>query len=115
MAKPCFVLARSAFRLGTAADRRAAQPGGGYASNAELGMLRATVVREVLRSSARIPTARDIRRSEELQVKGKLGAAPGAPPEPVCLLAEGAIVTASISGNTRPAQDAREAAQALVA
>ncbi|MFI0485637.1 OmpA family protein [Actinomadura sp. 9N215] len=39
-------------------DRRAVHPGGGYASNAELGMLRATVVREVLRSSARIPTAR---------------------------------------------------------
>ncbi|TDD32229.1 hypothetical protein E1287_23680 [Actinomadura sp. KC06] len=38
-------------------DRRAVHPGGGYASNAELGMLRATVVREVLRSSARIPTA----------------------------------------------------------
>ncbi|MGH3239343.1 MAG: OmpA/MotB family protein, partial [Spirillospora sp.] len=39
-------------------DSRAVHPGGGYASNAELGMLRATVVREVLRSSARIPTAR---------------------------------------------------------
>ncbi|MFI0405963.1 flagellar motor protein MotB [Actinomadura sp. 3N508] len=39
-------------------DRRAVHPGGGYASNAELGLLRATVVREVLRSSARIPTAR---------------------------------------------------------
>ncbi|MFI0366699.1 OmpA family protein [Actinomadura sp. 1N219] len=38
-------------------DNRAVHPGGGYASNAELGMLRATVVREVLRSSARIPTA----------------------------------------------------------
>ncbi|TDB91482.1 hypothetical protein E1264_01430 [Actinomadura sp. KC216] len=39
-------------------DRRAVHPGGGYASNAELGLLRATVVQEVLRSSARIPTAR---------------------------------------------------------
>jgi type VI secretion system protein ImpK len=39
-------------------DRKAVHPGGGYASNAELGLLRATVVREVLRSSARIPTSR---------------------------------------------------------
>lgn len=39
-------------------DRRAVNPGGGYASNAELGMLRAAVVREMLRASARIPTAR---------------------------------------------------------
>ncbi|GAA4233541.1 hypothetical protein GCM10022254_36210 [Actinomadura meridiana] len=38
-------------------DRKAVHPGGGYASNAELGLLRATVVREVLRSSARIPTS----------------------------------------------------------
>ncbi|XVQ09341.1 hypothetical protein ACQP1W_43540 [Spirillospora sp. CA-255316] len=39
-------------------DRSAVRPGGEYASNVELGTVRATVVREVLRSSARIPTSR---------------------------------------------------------
>lgn len=39
-------------------DDLAVPPGGSYASNMELGMLRATVVREVLRAAARIPTAR---------------------------------------------------------
>ncbi|QFG24226.1 tetratricopeptide repeat protein [Actinomadura sp. WMMB 499] len=39
-------------------DRTAVRPGGEYASNVEIGMMRATVAREVLRSSARIPTTR---------------------------------------------------------
>lgn len=39
-------------------DRSALRPGGEYASNVELGTVRATVVREVLRSAARLPTAR---------------------------------------------------------
>ncbi|GAA2438276.1 hypothetical protein GCM10010191_61770 [Actinomadura vinacea] len=39
-------------------DRSAVRPGGEYASNVELGTVRATVVREVLRTSARIPTSR---------------------------------------------------------
>ncbi|TYK47017.1 tetratricopeptide repeat protein [Actinomadura decatromicini] len=39
-------------------DRTAVRPGGGYASNAELGMLRVTVVREVLSAAAGIPAVR---------------------------------------------------------
>lgn len=39
-------------------DRLAVPPGSGYAGNAELGTMRATVVREVLREAAGIPTAR---------------------------------------------------------
>ncbi|MEV5824144.1 hypothetical protein AB0L25_01055 [Spirillospora sp. NPDC052242] len=39
-------------------DRTAVRPGGEYASNVEIGMMRATVAREALRSSAGIPTAR---------------------------------------------------------
>jgi flagellar motor protein MotB len=39
-------------------DRSAVRPGGEYASNVELGTVRATVVREVLRTSARMPTSR---------------------------------------------------------
>ncbi|GAA3928073.1 hypothetical protein GCM10023085_06560 [Actinomadura viridis] len=39
-------------------DRSAVRPGGEYASNVELGTVRAGVVREVLRASARIPTDR---------------------------------------------------------
>ncbi|MFV2177180.1 hypothetical protein ACFHW2_23920 [Actinomadura sp. LOL_016] len=39
-------------------DRTAVRPGGEYASNVEIGMTRAAVAREALRSSARIPTAR---------------------------------------------------------
>ncbi|MEV5409197.1 OmpA family protein [Thermopolyspora sp. NPDC052614] len=39
-------------------DDLAVPPGGPYASNMELAMLRATVVREVLRDAAGIPTAR---------------------------------------------------------
>jgi flagellar motor protein MotB len=39
-------------------DQRAVPPGSGYAGNAELGTLRATVVREELRRQAGIPTAR---------------------------------------------------------
>ncbi|MBE1531183.1 tetratricopeptide repeat protein [Actinomadura algeriensis] len=39
-------------------DRTAVRPGGEYASNVEIGTMRATVAREVLRSSARIPTTR---------------------------------------------------------
>jgi type VI secretion system protein ImpK len=39
-------------------DRTAVRPGGGYASNAELGLLRATVVREVLSAAAGISAVR---------------------------------------------------------
>ncbi|TYB44261.1 OmpA family protein [Actinomadura chibensis] len=39
-------------------DRTAVRPGGGYASNAELGLLRAAVVREVLSAAAGIPAVR---------------------------------------------------------
>jgi flagellar motor protein MotB len=39
-------------------DRLAVPPGSAYAGNAELGTMRATVVREVLREAAGIPTSR---------------------------------------------------------
>ncbi|OLT30783.1 hypothetical protein BJF79_09270 [Actinomadura sp. CNU-125] len=39
-------------------DRTAVRPGGEYASNVEIGTMRAAVAREALRSSARIPTTR---------------------------------------------------------
>ncbi|MFI0423934.1 OmpA family protein [Spongiactinospora sp. 9N601] len=38
-------------------DRQVMPPGGEYASNTELGLARAVVVREILRAGARIPTA----------------------------------------------------------
>ncbi|MDX1880827.1 TetR/AcrR family transcriptional regulator [Mycolicibacterium sp. 141076] len=48
------------------------------------------------------------------QIAGWVAAVTGAPPEPLCLLAEGAIVTAAITGDTEAAQRAREASESLL-
>ncbi|MGX9674145.1 TetR/AcrR family transcriptional regulator [Mycobacterium sp. HM-7] len=48
------------------------------------------------------------------QIAGWVAAATDAPAEPLCLLAEGAMVTAAISGDVTVAQRAREASKALL-
>jgi len=48
------------------------------------------------------------------QIANWVAAATDAPAEPVCLLAEGAIVTAAITGDAKAAQRARAAAKSLM-
>ena len=48
------------------------------------------------------------------QIADWVGAATTAPAEPLCLLAEGAIVTAAITGDITAAQRAREASKSLL-
>jgi AcrR family transcriptional regulator len=48
------------------------------------------------------------------QITGWVAAATDAPAEPLCLLAEGAIVTAAITGDATAAQRARDASKALL-
>ncbi|SEB26171.1 MULTISPECIES: TetR/AcrR family transcriptional regulator [unclassified Mycobacterium] len=48
------------------------------------------------------------------QIAGWVTAGTDAAPEPLCLLAEGAIVTAAITGDAKAAQRAREASKSLL-
>ncbi|KAA1031884.1 TetR/AcrR family transcriptional regulator [Pseudonocardia sp. EV170527-09] len=63
------------------------------------------------------PVLREVRRHKELfhrELGGWASAAGVDPVEPVCLLAEGAMVTAAISGSPEPARQARAAVAALL-
>ncbi|MGW2182790.1 TetR/AcrR family transcriptional regulator [Streptomyces sp. NPDC001732] len=65
-------------------------------------------------SPAVLAEVRSHKRAFHDQITAWVNAATDAPAEPVCLLAEGAIVTASITGDPRAAQAGRAAVKALI-
>ncbi|WP_017572413.1 TetR/AcrR family transcriptional regulator [Nocardiopsis halotolerans] len=65
-------------------------------------------------SPAVLAEVRSHKRAFHDQIASWVNAATDAPAEPVCLLAEGAIVTASITGDPGAARAGQEAARALI-
>ncbi|BBX84049.1 TetR/AcrR family transcriptional regulator [Mycolicibacterium aubagnense] len=65
-------------------------------------------------SPAILAEVRSHKRAFHEQIAAWVATATDAPAEPVCLLAEGAIVTAAITGDTKAARRAREASKSLM-
>ncbi|WP_030377723.1 MULTISPECIES: TetR/AcrR family transcriptional regulator [unclassified Streptomyces] len=65
-------------------------------------------------SPAVLAEVRAHKRAFHEQITAWVDAAADVPAEPVCLMAEGAIVTAAITGDTKAARPAREAARTLL-